>query len=360
VARIMIGGAGGAASNGFIRSLRASDRGDHLIGTNASPTDLLLAAVDERHLLPSATSEEFANALFWLLNSVHADFLHLQSDPEVRRVSELRHVVKAANTKLFLPNHSTILLCQDKWASYCKWVEAGLTVPETRLISSPRDLDEAFSELPPPLWIREIGGAAGAGAVRTDNPEFARQWIDVRNGWDAFTAAIALRSETVTWQSIWNDGELVVAQTRRRRSWAYSRHTPTGVTGITGVGETCSDEHVDAVARGAIEAVDAAPHGIFGVDMVFDHDGVPNPTEINIGRFFTTHEFFTRAGLNLPAILVELALDGVMPDLAKRVNPLPDGLLWIRGMDVEPVLTTAAEVERMSRQVESRSGPLRG
>ena len=30
-------------------------------------------------------------------------------------------------------------------------------------------------------------------------------------------------------------------------------------------------------------------------------NGVPNPTEINISRFFTTVRFFTEAGINFPA-----------------------------------------------------------
>ena len=50
---------------------------------------------------------------------------------------------------------------------------------------------------------------------------------------------------------------------------------------------------VDEIALRAITAVDGSPHGIFSVDLTYDDEGVPNPTEINIGRFFTTHLFFT-------------------------------------------------------------------
>jgi carbamoyl-phosphate synthase large subunit len=183
----------------------------------------------------------------------------------------------------------------------------------------------------------------------TDNVEFARLWIDRFNGWGRFTAAECLTPDTVTWLSIWSDGELIVAQTRRRRSWNFGNRTLSGVTGITGVGETCSIPQVDEIALAAIKAIDSAPHGIFGVDMTYDHAGVPNPTEINIGRFFTTHYFFTRAGLNMPKIVRDLAIDRKRPTLAKTINPLPDGLVWIRGMDVEPVLTTTAELETMER-----------
>jgi carbamoyl-phosphate synthase large subunit len=82
--------------------------------------------------------------------------------------------------------------------------------------------------------------------------------------------------------------------------------------------------------------------------MTYDDAGVPNPTEINIGRFFTTHYFFTKAGVNFPKIYCDLALYGRMPKLARVLNPLPDGLLWIRGMDVAPLLTTVEALRALT------------
>ena len=78
--------------------------------------------------------------------------------------------------------------------------------------------------------------------------------------------------------------------------------------------------------------------------MTYDKSGIPNPTEINIGRFFTTVYFFTAAGLNMPAIYKDIALYNRFPTFEKKINPLPDGLLWIRGMDRFPRLTTMSEI----------------
>jgi carbamoyl-phosphate synthase large subunit len=83
--------------------------------------------------------------------------------------------------------------------------------------------------------------------------------------------------------------------------------------------------------------------------MAYDQSDVPNPTEINVGRFFTTHLFFSKAGLNLPEIYCTIALDGKLPDLPRKINPLPNGLVWIRGMDTEPVLTTREELEKLEQ-----------
>ncbi|MDQ6990315.1 MAG: hypothetical protein Q9M11_01110, partial [Mariprofundaceae bacterium] len=143
----------------------------------------------------------------------------------------------------------------------------------------------------------------------------------------------------------------VVAQTRKRLSWNFGNRTLSGVTGVTGVGQTCSDATVDRLAQDAIMTMDSRPHGIYGVDMTYGFDGLPYVTEINISRFFTTHYFFTKAGLNMPEIYCDIALKGEFPSLEKKINPLPDDLLWIRGMDVDPVLTTFPELVAMDHQV---------
>jgi hypothetical protein len=350
--RIQIGGAGGAPSNNFIKSLRANkDESYYLIGTTATPSDLFLADTEEKHVLPYATAPGYRGRLFEVLKSSKPDFLHAQHDFEVRAVSRLRDEIEGAGVKLFLPAVETVENCVDKLKSYTIWRRAGVRVPETMLIESEADLKTAFSKFGPKVWIRAIEGGGGTGALPTENYEFAKLWIDRFQGWGSFTAGVCLAAKTITWLSIWFEGELVVAQTRRRRSWNFGNRTLSGVTGITGVAETCSLPDVDALSIEAVRAVGARPHGVYGVDMTYGHDGLPNVTEINIGRFFTTHYFFTKAGLNMPEIYTKLAFTGEPPTLAKKINPLPDGLVWIRGMDVEPVLTTARELDSLERQV---------
>jgi hypothetical protein len=286
-------------------------------------------------------------ALLALGRSVRPDLLHVQHDAEVRAVGLMRASLVALGVRTYLPADETIALCLNKACSYERWAAAGLRVPLTILIRTPGDLREAFSRLGGRVWLRAVEGAGGHAALPTDDEEFARRWIERYAGWGAFTAAEVLTERTVTWTSLWHDGELVVAQTRRRIAWSFGNRTLSGVTGVTGVGETASDGEVDRIALAAIDAVDERPHGIFAVDMTYDDAGVPNPTEINIGRFFTTHYFFSRAGLNLPAIYRDIALRGAFPALERRINPLPDGLVWIRGMDVEPVLVSRQELRAL-------------
>jgi hypothetical protein len=348
MAKIQVGGAGGAPSNGFIKSLKESGRNDYLIGTSCDVSDLFLADVDEKYPIPTASDPTYNDVLLRMLLKIRPDFIHLQNDYEVRAVSRLRDQVEALGVKHYLPAAETVENCVDKEKSYQIWQRAGLPVPKTMLLHKPDDLKKAFDLYGETIWVRAIEGGGGYGALPANNYDFAKIWIDRYNGWGEFTASELLTKDTVTWLSIWHHGELVVAQSRRRLSWNFGNRTLSGVTGITGVGETYSNERIDRISQDAILTIDSKPHGIFAVDMTYDKNRIPNPTEINIGRFFTTHYFFTKAGLNMPKIYCDIALDGNFPTLQKRINPLPDGLIWIRGMDVDPVLTTRNELEAMA------------
>jgi carbamoyl-phosphate synthase large subunit len=156
-------------------------------------------------------------------------------------------------------------------------------------------------------------------------------------------AAEHLSSDTVTWQSIWHDGELVVAQGRKRLCWAFGNRAQSGVTGLTGTGVTISDSELDALAMRCIAAAASRPNGIFSVDFTYDRDGVPNPTEINIAKFFTTHYFITKAGCNMPEILVQLAFNEYRGPY-NVLNPCEKNMYWIRGIDSFPVLVNESYI----------------
>lgn len=358
--RVLITGAGGSPSVNFTRSLRQSKQNYHLVGTDADKYYLQRAEVDSRYLAPLASHPKYIDFLNYIIEKENIDFVHAQNDTEVNFLSEHREHIKAA---MFLPKKETVRILQDKFASFEKWQEAGIKVPRTELINRDTDLAQLLDKLGGSMWLRAIAGAGGRGSLPVYDVKTAKNWLDFheKNGaWTGqFTASELLQPETVTWMSLWKDGELVVAQGRKRLYWELAKISPSGVTGATGTGLTYSDTNLDAIAESAVRAVDGSPHGLFGVDMAYDQNGVPNPTEINIGRFFTTHQFFTEAGLNMPEIFLSVATGGSVPEISKKRNPLPDGKLWIRGMDFEPVLTDVetveAEVRRMNNTLESLS-----
>ena len=344
--RILLTGAGGPATIGVARSLRMP-RGwkdkHYLVGTDRDRFALQHAATDTKHVSPDSKSAEYIPFLNDLIEAEGIDFVHAQPDPEVRVISENRWQIRA---RTFLPSRETVRVCQDKYATFKVLARSGIPVPQSYALPDEVRLNQVWDLLMPgvgKMWLRANTGAAGRGAYLIQGHgkyDQARMWIDSQNGWGEFMAAEYLPGRCVTWQSLWKDGNLVAAQGRERLEWHLANRSPSGVTGITGVGRTVSRKDMDEIGRAAVLAVEATPNGIFGVDMKENARGVPCVTEINIGRFFTTIEFFAHLGLNFPEMYVRCGM-------GERVDPtgnVPEGWLWIRSMDSLPRLVHESQL----------------
>lgn len=321
MSRLLLIGAGGAAANAFARCLAETDW--EIIGANCDPYALEQAECDERHLLPS----DDVLALAELVRRTKPDVAHSQPDEPVLLLSELRRGLAKLGCKVYLPKHEVLELCQDKWASYEAWALDGVPVPKTHLVGRGARIPVGY------YHYRPRRGAGGKGSFRAELPEAVSR---MRALGEHYTAAEVMPGPTVTWQTIWHKGKLIAAQGRERLQWTD------GDRGSCLVGRTCSHVRVAEIGTRAIEAVDGKPHGVYGVDMVYDAEGNPRVTEINCGRFFTTIDFFAAAGFNMPLLYLCLAQGYETEE--QMLDPLEDGLLWVRAMDKKPVLTSEAEV----------------
>lgn len=339
--RILVTGAGGPATNSFVRSLRDAEDEYCIIGVDAGKYNVFRSETDCSYLCPRATDESYIPFINMIIEREKIDFIHSQPEIELYELSKHRNEL---NCKHFMPSHNIVEILRNKWNSYGLWREAGIAVPYARFIVDEQSLQRAFELFGNDIWIRELVGAAGKGSLSRPTFEQALAQINARKGWGKTMAAQHLTDKTITWQSIWSDGQLVVAQGRRRLYWEFANRAQSGVTGLTGTGVTVSDPELDELAIDCIKAVDEEPHGIFSVDFTFDWDGVPNPTEINIGKFFTTHHFLTRTGCNMPDIFVKLGLDEYDGDHG-ILNPCEEEMYWIRGIDTLPKLASKADVD---------------
>jgi len=347
--KILVAGAGGAPTEGVVFSLLKNPN-NYVIGMGSEPTDVILSKVDKKYYVPYANTNEYKDKLLEILNKEKPDLVHFQNDLEIYHSSLIREEIKATGTNIFMPDHSVIDTCVYKYKSYQAFKKAGVIVPVNITIDTEEDLKRAFKELGDSqgkIWLRDSGiGGGGKGALPTSDYTLAKSWIDHYKGWGGFIAAEMLTSKTVTWLSVWHEGELILAQTRAREGWTHGNRAISGVTGVTKVGVTVSDEQVTQIAINTIKAVSDKPHGIFGVDMAYDKNGIPNPTEINISRFFTTVRFFTEAGVNFPEIFKQLALGEKISIKKGIINPLENGLMWVRGMDTEPRLVVKDSLDQ--------------
>ncbi|WP_280770905.1 carboxylate--amine ligase [Salipaludibacillus daqingensis] len=342
---ILITDVGASPSENVIKSWEKSEINEEIIGVSRNPFNLYSSRAHIKRYIPYnyAFSKQYKKSLLSIIDKEKPNLAVFMNDREILAASQFRSNLIEKGTNVFMPNHYVIDACTDKYKSYKIWKTEGIKVPKTMMIMDENDLKKAFSQLgnlQGNIWLRSTVGAGGRGALPTNDYEFAQNWIDIHKGWGDFTASELLQSDkTVTWLSIWYEGELVVAQTRRRKSWGFGNRTLSGVTGITSVGETYSCNEVNRVSLDTIYAIDKKPHGVYGVDMAYDYNDFPNPTEINM-RFFTTSNFFTQAGLNMPEIYKDIALYNKFPSLTNKINPLEDGLIWIRDMDREPIISS--------------------
>lgn len=338
---------GGPSTLSFTRSLRDADpekKKYHIVGTDCDKYNIHRAEVDKAYLCPKATDPAYIPFIKHLINKENIHFLHSQPEIEAFTIGKHRDEILSTGCKLFMPSQETIELLRDKGKSFKLWKEAGIQVPETLAIYNEGDLNRAYDKFGQDIWIRETVGAAGKGSLSRPPYQMALAHINERNIWGKTIAAEHLTTDTITWQSIWREGKLVVAQGRRRLYWAFGNRAQSGVTGLTGAGVTVSDPELDELAIKCITAADPKPHGIFSVDFTYDKSGVPNPTEINIAKFFTTHHFITKTGCNMPETLVELAFDEYKGSY-NILNPCKQDMYWIRGIDVVPILLHEGEIK---------------
>ena len=334
--RILLTACGGPATLSYSRSLRDADPDRHeyqLVGTDCDPFNIHRAEVDKTFLCPPVGDSLYVPFLLDLVRREKIEFLHSQPEIEAFLIGQHRAEFLDAGCRLFMPAQASVELLRDKWRSYCVWRDAGIRVPETFFLETEVDLKRAFERLGRDIWIREIFGAAGKGALSRPTFGTALAHMNSRGIWGRAVAAAHLASDTITWQSLWDNGRLVAAQGRKRLSWAFGNRAQSGVTGLTGVGVTVAIPELDDLAVQCIRAADSNPHGIFSVDFTYDANGVPNPTEINIGKFFTTHHFITRTGCNMRSSWFN-SRSGNMPGRTIsgiRANPTCTGsaaLMW--------------------------------
>jgi carbamoyl-phosphate synthase large subunit len=341
--RVLVTGAGGPAGVNFVRSLRHADEPYAIIGTDLDAYHLEWPELDAAYISPRADDPGYIDFLNELIDREGIEFVHSQPEQEVRLLSERRDEIRA---RIFLPAAETVRICQDKHRSAEIWARAGIHETRSLLAATKDDLEEAAKRFGLPFWLRATHGAGGIGSTPAESVEAAWHWIQYwrlrGRDWD-FVAQELLPGRNLAFTSLWNEGRLVCSQVRERLEYIYPHLAPSGITGTPSLAVTRHRADVNEIATQAVLALDPDATGVFCVDLKEDAGGVPRPTEINCGRFFTTSYFFTAAGVNIPHLYVKLALGEPITGLPPY-DLLEEGLYWIRHIDCPAVLRTDAQL----------------
>lgn len=356
--RILVTCAGGRLAVAFTRALTNLPDQYEVIGVDADVYGLQRAATCAGYVVPRASDHNYIDALNAVIDQHGIEMVFVQLEAELLPISAKRHLLHAP---VFLPRHETMLVCDSKFASYEKWQAAGIPVPESIKINSKQDLESALEHLGGNMWLRSMSGAGGKGSlpIRNGDIEKAMNWVEMWKGWGNFMAAELLTEQTSSWESVWNHGKLVAAQVRKRIRWEFSSMTMSGVTGITGVSETEDNVAVQNICHDAVLAVDPEPHGIMGVDVSIDSTGNPKVTEINAGRFMSGGAIlFAQQGFNFPYVATKTAFGESVDGVDGAINPLPNGLVCVRGLDIEPIITTRAAINALEKGYKAQKASL--
>jgi glutathione synthase/RimK-type ligase-like ATP-grasp enzyme len=352
VTTVLVLGAGGSAAANVVDSLRRANHHYSLVGADASSVRLHLSLCDDRIVIPRAGDPSYAEQLKAAARNWHCDVVHPQADADVLAVGRIRDTLRAAT---YLPSQSTLELAADKLAFADRLWSASVPAPETAACDSLLDVAQATEKLlgsHERVWVRARAGAGARASLPvrsgSQTEAWVQWWTDERDlSPSDFMLSEFLPGREFAYQSIWQDGELVAGQTRERIEYLYGHVTPSGQTSTPAIARTVREEAIDDVAVTAIRALDPKPRGVYCVDLKESADGHPKVTEINVGRFFTTSNFFAAAGLNMPDLLMRCAL-GEQP--ARRgSSPLEPNLYWVRMVDMGYVLVPGDELDPWAR-----------
>jgi hypothetical protein len=337
--RLLITGAGTAASQNLLRSLKAADPELHIAGCNHDRFILSLWGGDSRHLVPRVTAPGFPEALVRVIESERSDLVIPTSDAEVDVLSGMRARIPGRH---FLPDPAVIELCRDKYDTTARLRSAGVRAPVTYAVKELDDVEAVFSRFDgrTPLWCRPRTGTCARGGGAMFTPDQARRWIrmweEMRGiGPAEFTVCEHLPGREVLCQSLWRDGRLILANTFERISYFGADNIPSGVTSLSSLAKTVVDPRVVKLCEDAVHALAPKASGAFSVDVKEDGLGAPCITEINAGRLFMAMTAFD------PVLKHSMSLTYVRLGLGEPVSfqeeyDAVDGYYMVRDLDVLP------------------------
>lgn len=339
---VLVLGAGGPAGMNFIESLMLAGN-YNVIGCDINHWHLKL--IEKRfniktYLIPQLTQEysERVGFINQIIATESIDFIHAQPDIEVEFLSKNRDSI---NAKMFLPHNNTIEKCHNKHITSI--LLGGLSpltyLVDKEIIGSQIETVQTLSENKK-VWLRAVRGAGSKAALPVTTCKQALDWIHY---WEEtkrldstdFMISEFLPGKEYAFQSVWFNGDLITSMARERIEYLMGNLFPSGQSSSPSVAVTVHNDKINIIATQAMWKIDKKAHGIFCIDMKENKYGMPLITEINAGRFFTTSNFFSHYGANMPDTYVKLGIGGSVEKLPKY-NAIPKDIVWVRVIDSLP------------------------
>ncbi|MBW2172263.1 MAG: hypothetical protein JRF69_09845 [Deltaproteobacteria bacterium] len=351
--KILITSAGSGFTNNLIRDIQNSQISVHIVGTSSDKFALTRSLADKNYLIPRVDAgAAYIEAINRIVTEEQIDLIIPNNDVEVPPISAHRDQL---NANTFLPSHETIELCQDKLTLNSQLAQNGIRVAQTYSLNSADEADEVFSrfERNDLLWCRMRKGSGSKGSLPVRDPDQLRFWVqywrDMRGvPEDMFLLCEYLPGRDYAFQSLWKDGELVIAKTCERLSYLFGGTLPSGSSSTPQIGKLVDNPSVNEICTRSVLSVDRRATGMFCIDLKEDREKIPCITEINIGRFFMITPVFDSVGRhNIAELYLRLAFgEDVDVHVNERFSDVGSHETFlVREIDNEPAVLTADEIE---------------
>lgn len=347
MARLLVTGAGTGPGNNVIKSLRHGDHSLVIVGCHDDRFSIKKSTAQPNYLTPPATHPDFVCALRRIIAAEKINLLIPTSDADVRAVSRQRARIQC---RVFLPRHSVIELCQDKYRVTAFLRARRIPAPLTYSVTRLGDAARLFRRLAPErlVWCRVRRGSGSMGATAVATPEQARNWMrywkEMRGvPTTAFTLCEYLPGRDFGCQSVWHEGRLVLAKTFERLTYFAGEGQPSGVSSVAALAKSVEEPRVVEVCAAAVRALDPRTSGLYCIDLKEDRRGVPCITDVNVGRFsLSTHIYDLVGKHSTAATYVRLAL-GEPVEIAEPYDGV-EGYYMVRDVDTLPDIFHADEL----------------
>ena len=311
-----------------------------IVGCHADRFSLKQSSADRNYLIPMPTQPGFLAGLRRVVSAERIDLLFPSTDADVKMLSSFRDRIPC---HLFLPRHSVIELCQDKYKLTRFLRSRGIPAPLTYPVAALSEIGKVFRRLAPYqslVWCRIRKGNGSAGAIPVKRAEQARSWIRYwkeMRGVPArlFTLSEYLPGRDFGCQSLWKAGELILVKTFERLSYVVAGSQASGVSSVAALTKTVFEPRVAEVCAEAVRNLDPEASGVFCVDVKEDARGVPSITEVNAGRFSLSTNVYDLVGKhNMAVTFVRLAL-GERVDIRETYD-VAENHYMVRDVDTLP------------------------
>lgn len=348
--KILVTGVGGPTPRSFAIALKKFGKGTyHLIATDSNPLAYGLYArdlFDHSYVVPKASDPAYWPSIQALVETHGIDCAVVMPELEVIEWSR-REAEGNLPCTAFLPQAELAALLYDKAAMTNVIAPAGLAPASVSFHRNEVPFDELFAKLGQQIWVRSSSGTSGLGSLLVRSADELRNWILINPGVTQFLASPFLSGRNLACKLLYNKGKLVRSACAERVQYIMAKVAPSGITGNTSFGRLLNEPALVERATAAMDllfaATGATPHGFFTVDFKEDAEGRPYVTEVNV-RHVAFTQCFAAGGANLAEDSVRLLVEDPSFDHAYQMYRFAEGLIFLRDVDVAPVLMSEKDL----------------